>query len=163
MRPPTNSCDVRVTEIMEMLNLNLHSAKARKSYNPTKPCNPSNRETGPLPALGRVRPLLVIWVLVAMCGGCVPLHARAEDVRFLDNGEVRIGIDLAIGGAITHFGRSGTDENLINSHDLRPSSRTARSRHRTGRGWAGIRYSRATTRGTSPRYWPSKRNGTNCT
>lgn len=102
---------------MEMLNLNLHSTKARKSHNPTKPCNPSNRETGPLPALGRVRPLLVIWVLVAMGGGCVPLHARAEGVRFLDNGEVRIGIDLAIGGAITHFGRSGTDENLINSHD----------------------------------------------
>src|SRR5690606_30332221 len=40
-----------------------------------------------------------------------------DDVRYLDNGEVRIGIDLSIGGAITHFGRSGMEENLVNSHD----------------------------------------------
>ncbi|MBI1321418.1 MAG: hypothetical protein GC168_21045 [Candidatus Hydrogenedens sp.] len=47
----------------------------------------------------------------------LPVWGEKADVRYLDNGEARIGIDLSIGGAITHFGRSGEEENLINSHD----------------------------------------------
>ncbi len=38
-------------------------------------------------------------------------------VGYLDNGAVRIGINLELGGAITYLSRSGSDVNLINSHD----------------------------------------------
>jgi hypothetical protein len=44
--------------------------------------------------------------------------ARAERMSFLDNGTVRIGVDLEIGGTITFLARSHGGENLINSHDL---------------------------------------------
>ncbi len=40
-----------------------------------------------------------------------------KGVSYLDNGTLKIGVDLELGGAITHLGPSGTDQNLINSHD----------------------------------------------
>jgi len=45
-------------------------------------------------------------------------RARAERMSFLDNGTIRIGVDLDIGGTITFLALSGGGENLINSHDL---------------------------------------------
>ncbi len=39
-------------------------------------------------------------------------------MTFLDNGEVRIGIDLALGGAVTHISSKDHAGNLINSADL---------------------------------------------
>ncbi len=38
-------------------------------------------------------------------------------MSYLDNGVVKIGINLDIGGAITYLSKSGTEENIINSHD----------------------------------------------
>lgn len=38
-------------------------------------------------------------------------------MSYLDNGTVRVGINLDIGGAITYLSKSGSDENMINSHD----------------------------------------------
>jgi hypothetical protein len=45
---------------------------------------------------------------------------RAERMSFLDNGSIRIGVDLDTGGTITFLARSGGGEsdNLINTHDL---------------------------------------------
>lgn len=49
--------------------------------------------------------------------------ARAADapafsgMSYLDNGVVKIGINLDIGGAITYLSKSGSEENIINSHD----------------------------------------------
>lgn len=49
--------------------------------------------------------------------------ARAADapefsgMSYLDNGVVKIGVNLDIGGAITYLSKSGTEENMINSHD----------------------------------------------
>ncbi|MEK7707129.1 MAG: hypothetical protein AAB380_03950, partial [Verrucomicrobiota bacterium] len=37
---------------------------------------------------------------------------------YLDNGVVKVGIDLAKGGSITYFSKSGTSDNIINNHDL---------------------------------------------
>src|SRR5688572_33341681 len=39
-------------------------------------------------------------------------------MSFLDNGTVRIGADLALGGAITWLSHHERPDNLINSHDL---------------------------------------------
>ena len=40
-----------------------------------------------------------------------------DGMSYLDNGIVKIGINLDIGGAITYLAKSGTDENIVNSHD----------------------------------------------
>ncbi len=64
----------------------------------------------PLPALV----LASTTLLIAL--GLAP--ARAERLSFLDNGSVRIGVDLDLGGTITHLSTSKRGENLINSHDL---------------------------------------------
>jgi hypothetical protein len=44
------------------------------------------------------------------------LRAQAQD-SFLDNGTVRLGVDLSLGGAITYLSKSGDSLNLINSCD----------------------------------------------
>jgi hypothetical protein len=42
----------------------------------------------------------------------------APKMTYLDNGEVRIGMDLALGGAVTFISGKGHPGNLINSADL---------------------------------------------
>ncbi|TAN38183.1 MAG: hypothetical protein EPN23_03205 [Verrucomicrobia bacterium] len=41
----------------------------------------------------------------------------AESMSYLDNGKIRLGVDLAIGGAVTYLAEAGQTNNLINSHD----------------------------------------------
>ncbi|MEO7719747.1 MAG: hypothetical protein ABIY70_26370 [Capsulimonas sp.] len=52
---------------------------------------------------------------------CLPGASGADAVAprqsFLDNGKVRIGVDLTIGGAITYLSKSNSDVNLVNSSD----------------------------------------------
>lgn len=56
--------------------------------------------------------LMIVPTLFAL----PPVHAgRRSD---LDNGVIRIGVDLDIGGTITFLSRSNDGTNLINSHDL---------------------------------------------
>jgi hypothetical protein len=45
------------------------------------------------------------------------LAGAPEQTAFLDNGVVRIGIDLSAGGSIFHFGPSATEANLLNHYD----------------------------------------------
>lgn len=59
----------------------------------------------------RVIPAVLVAVVVAT-------HARGEDLRAIENGAIRVGIDLDLGGSITHLSRLPGGENLINSHDL---------------------------------------------
>ncbi len=51
----------------------------------------------------------------------VAAHAAPQPepkMSFLDNGTIRLGIDLKRGGAITWLSKSGSGLNVINSHDL---------------------------------------------
>jgi hypothetical protein len=43
--------------------------------------------------------------------------ATKKTMGYLDNGKIRIGVNLELGGAITFLAPSGSDENLINSYD----------------------------------------------
>lgn len=43
--------------------------------------------------------------------------ALAEQMRYLDNGVIRVGIDLDLGGAITWLSKSGDSLNLVNNWD----------------------------------------------
>jgi hypothetical protein len=40
-----------------------------------------------------------------------------KKIGYLDNGHIRLGVNLDLGGAITYVSKSGSDLNLINSHD----------------------------------------------
>ena len=61
---------------------------------------------------------LLVACLVEAALASAPAPASAERMSYLDNGTVRIGVDLDIGGSITYLSRSGSAENLINSHDM---------------------------------------------
>ena len=52
--------------------------------------------------------------LVCVCSAVV---VRAETMSYLDNGQIRLGVDLTIGGAVTYLAESGTTNNMINSWD----------------------------------------------
>lgn len=41
-----------------------------------------------------------------------------EKMSFIDNGTIKVGVNLALGGAITWVSKSGSAENVVNSHDL---------------------------------------------
>ena len=43
---------------------------------------------------------------------------QADNMSYIDNGVVRLGIDLDMGGSITYISKSGSDLNLVNSSDL---------------------------------------------
>jgi len=47
-----------------------------------------------------------------------PSSLPAPNMTFLDNGEVRIGMDLALGGAVTFISSKYHPGNIINSADL---------------------------------------------
>ena len=40
-----------------------------------------------------------------------------DKISYIDNGVIRVGVNLGLGGAITYVSKSGSDENLINSAD----------------------------------------------
>jgi hypothetical protein len=54
-----------------------------------------------------------------LCLGVSASAAKAgqDSISWLDNGKIRLGIDLNLGGSITYLADAKTGENLINSHD----------------------------------------------
>jgi len=59
------------------------------------------------------------WVVLVLC--CAFLACGGErkpDGAFLDNGTVRLGVDLGAGGSIFYFAQSTTQRNLLNHRDL---------------------------------------------
>ena len=57
--------------------------------------------------------VLVVCCAFLACGG-----ERKPDGAFLDNGTVRLGVDLGAGGSIFYFAQSTTQRNLLNHRDL---------------------------------------------
>ncbi len=66
---------------------------------------------------GRVR---TSWVVVFLVGTALgaPSDVLQSHMSYLDNGEVRIGMDLNLGGAVTLICSKDHPDNLINSADL---------------------------------------------
>ena len=72
-----------------------------------------------------------------LAAGLLLMAARGSFAveSYLDNGVVKVGIELTKGGSITYLSKSGTTDNVINNHDLglwirrlTPSSPTPRRR-----------------------------------
>ncbi|HEY7120614.1 MAG TPA: hypothetical protein VH475_28785 [Tepidisphaeraceae bacterium] len=56
-------------------------------------------------------------VLFCHCAFAAPPKSHQAEMSWLDNGTIRLGVDLNLGGAVTHLSRSKSDVNLINSWD----------------------------------------------
>ncbi len=62
-------------------------------------------------------------VIATLLLGCVDTvcattpSTRESEMEYLDNGMLRVGIDLSIGGAITYLAESTSGTNMINSFD----------------------------------------------
>ena len=58
------------------------------------------------------------WALLVFSGSNVRVAVSAPDMKYLDNGTIKIGVDLNLGGAITYLGsKTGDTMNLVNSAD----------------------------------------------
>jgi hypothetical protein len=61
--------------------------------------------------------------VLLVAANAIPATGQEHAVRhsakmsFLDNGVIRLGVDLNRGGAITYLSRSGIEQNLVNSYD----------------------------------------------
>lgn len=55
--------------------------------------------------------------ILTLCAAASCAAPAANRMSYIDNGTIRVGINLDIGGAITWVSRSGSQENLINSAD----------------------------------------------
>lgn len=64
----------------------------------------------------RARGVLLWPALFAL--GAIGASRPAPQMSYLDNGMVRIGVDLAMGGVITYFSRSSQSASVVNVHDL---------------------------------------------
>jgi hypothetical protein len=68
---------------------------------------------------------LFLISFIAVCSFAVcPVQAQqekpgqsAENISYLDNGILRLGVDLNLGGSITYLAESSDGVNMINSHD----------------------------------------------
>lgn len=68
-----------------------------------------------------LRTLIVLAVLACFLWPCgVPAAGHKEhkaEMSYLDDGQIRLGVDLNLGGAVTYLSKSGSELNLINSWD----------------------------------------------
>jgi hypothetical protein len=58
-----------------------------------------------------------ILAVVFAFQGCARADGQEDRVSYLDNGTIRLGVNLDLGGAITYLSLSGSDENIVNSAD----------------------------------------------
>jgi len=63
-----------------------------------------------------VRSVLAVAVVILALAAAAP--AAADSMSYLDNGVIRVGVDLGKGGTITYASRSGAGVNIVNSWDL---------------------------------------------
>ena len=57
-----------------------------------------------------------VWAILA--AALDPRAVLAEQMSYLDNGQIKIGVDLDLGGTITFLAFAADGKNLINSHDF---------------------------------------------
>ena len=60
--------------------------------------------------------MLRAW-FCAVIGPSILIAAEPARLSYLDNGQIRLGVDLELGGAITWLSRSGSKDSVINVHD----------------------------------------------
>jgi len=64
---------------------------------------------------GSLRTMVILY-LAALCLA-QSTKFQGDHLGFLDNGTIRVGVNLNLGGAITYLSKSGSDVNVVNSAD----------------------------------------------
>lgn len=62
--------------------------------------------------------LLLFSVTAAADNGLDRVRRHEPKMSFIDNGTIKLGVDLNLGGSITYLSKSNTDQNLVNSWDF---------------------------------------------
>jgi len=57
----------------------------------------------------------ILLILAVVCAGSAA--AGEERMSYLDNGQIRLGVNLALGGSITYLSAGDGKDNVINNHD----------------------------------------------
>ena len=60
---------------------------------------------------------VVGFLLLLASGALGAATGQTDQMSWLDNGQIRLGADLTIGGAITYLADAARKNNVINSHD----------------------------------------------
>src|SRR4051812_41250571 len=60
----------------------------------------------------------ILDVVCAVVTAAIAVASPAQPMSYLDNGTIRLGVDLGKGGTITYLSPSGGGVNVINSWDL---------------------------------------------
>lgn len=66
---------------------------------------------------GRKLACLVAACLIPSLARAIPPKAHTPRMSYLDNGVIKLGVDLNVGGAVTYLSKSADDLNVINSWD----------------------------------------------
>jgi len=61
--------------------------------------------------------LFLTMIAITLPASAADKKMTNDQMSWLDNGQVRLGVDLSIGGAITYLADARTKVNMINSHD----------------------------------------------
>ncbi|MHB1460079.1 MAG: hypothetical protein ACYC1M_02185 [Armatimonadota bacterium] len=61
--------------------------------------------------------LLIGFMTIGMCGCKGTAQQKPDNISYIDNGKIKVGINLDLGGSITYISKSGSDVNLVNSAD----------------------------------------------
>jgi len=71
-----------------------------------------------LPVQMNYQPLVFVTCLLTFVGilMCVS-DASADHISYIQNKDIRLGVDLDLGGAITYLSKTGSEENVVNSYD----------------------------------------------
>ncbi len=66
-----------------------------------------------------IRKILIIFsIFLIGCSTTSIQPVKQKGIQYLNNDKIKIGVNLNWGGAITYLSLSGTNDNLINNHDL---------------------------------------------
>ena len=61
--------------------------------------------------------IAALGLCLSICGCQTHADTASDRIEFIDNGKIRVGINLDLGGSITYLSKSGSDVNLVNSSD----------------------------------------------
>ncbi len=71
-----------------------------------------------VPAQMNYQPLSIMTCLLTLLGMLLcATGAGADRISYIQDKDIRLGIDLDLGGAITYLAKTGSDENVVNSYD----------------------------------------------
>jgi hypothetical protein len=100
-------------------NQRVHRALARLVHAVASSADRGIHSEGTKPLVVANAHVQYAWLVFGICSALFGATcSTAGGLSYLDNGQVKVGVDLGMGGSITYLSRSGTNYNIVNSYDL---------------------------------------------